>query len=164
MVDNGLQTCIYLVCFDSAVSEFVVALSCTFFQHLFRCLELFPPSLLPGGLMNHSALVGGALRLLGCPRSHVRLMYQSPRDSLRLWLEQPTVCPDSGSFHRGMLPPRPPSRVHTRTWIAKVMQQSHQLCHSASACLRPQRCLLMWSCSLSPDPFPLNTASPQPWF
>lgn len=63
--------------------------------------------------MNHMTILGGALRLLGCPRSHVRLMYQSPTDSLRLWLEQPTVRPDSGSCHRGTLPPRSPSQVLT---------------------------------------------------
>lgn len=94
------------------------ALSCTIFQLLSRCLGLSLSSF-PGGQMNHMALVGGALQLLGCPRTHVRLMYQSPRDFLRLWLGQPTVCSDSGSFHRGTLPLCSPSWV--LSWIAKVM-------------------------------------------
>lgn len=114
------------------------------------------------------ALVGGALSPLGCLRSHVRLMYQSPRDSFALWLEQPTIHPDYGGLHRrtdahSFLP----TNTHTkwmRTWIAKVMVQSHQLCHRASACLRPQLCFLMWSRSLSSNPFPLNTARSQPYF
>lgn len=147
---------------SAALPGFV--LSCTFFSaplQVFGALPVLSFAWWPD--KSHGPRRWG---LLGCPRSHVRLMYQSPRDSLRLWLEQPTVRPDSGSFHRGTLPPRSPSRVHTRTWIAKVMQQSHQLCHSAWTCLPtpPQRCLLMWSCSLSPDPFPLNRVSSKTWF
>lgn len=59
------------------------------------------------------------------------------------------------------------SLTHTNghgLWIAKVMQQSHQLCHRASVCLCPQLCFLMWSRSLSSNPFPLNAARSQPYF
>lgn len=115
------------------------------------------------------ALVGGALSPLSCLRSHVRLMYQSPRDSFALWLEQPTIHPNYGRLHHrtythSSLFAFSYTRTHTQTWIAKVMQQSHQLCHRASVCLRPQLCFLMWSCSLSSNPFPLNTARSQPYF
>lgn len=83
--------------------------------------------------MDHMVLVGGVFLVAqGAMSDWCTSHLETP---LRLWLEQPTVRPDSGSFHRGTLPPRSPSRVHTRTWIAKVMQQSHQLCHSAWACL-----------------------------
>lgn len=124
-------------------------------------------------------LVGGALSPLGCLRSHVRLMYQSPRDSFALWLEQPTIHPNYGGPHHrtythssslASLNAHTRGRVgrsadgQSRTWIAKVMQQSHQLCRRASACLRPQRCFLMRSSSLSSSPFPLNTARSQPYF
>lgn len=88
---------------------------CSFW--LCAVLYLFPgPLQVSGALPILSRLVAwwitwpssvGALRLLDCPRSHVRLMYQSPRDSLRLWLEQPTVRPDSGSFHCGTPSPTP---------------------------------------------------------
>lgn len=124
-------------------------------------------------------LVGGALSPLGCLRSHVRLMYQSPRDSFALWLEQPTIHPNYGGPHHrtythssslASLNAHTRRRAggstdgQSRTRIAKVMQQSHRLCHRASACLRPQRCFPMRSCSLSSSPFPLNTARSQPYF
>ena len=58
----------------------------TFYSLLFRCWFYHAARfcLSPRGMMNHMALVGGALSPLGCPRSHVRLMYQSPRDSFAL--------------------------------------------------------------------------------
>lgn len=116
------------------------------------------------------ALVGRALSPLSYLRSHVRLMYQSPRDSFALWLEQPTIHPSYGgaSPQDGCTHSFSFSLAHTHTWsrawVAKVMQQSHQLCHRASVCLCPQLCFLMWSHSLSSNPFPLNTARFQPYF
>lgn len=114
------------------------------------------------------ALVGGALSPLSCLRSHVRLMYQSPRDSFALWLEQPSIHPNYGGLHHGTdTHSFTYAQTHTSghvLWIAKVMQQSHPLCHRASACLCPQLCFLMWSRSLSSNPFPLNTACSQPYF
>lgn len=95
--------------FCSSVRFCAVFYPFVFFQLLHRCLQLKKAKanfgFLPGGPTNHMALFGGALFLLGCLRSHVRLMHQSPTDSFRLWLEQPTVRPDSGSFHRRTLTP-----------------------------------------------------------
>lgn len=62
-------------------------------------------------------LVGGALSPLGCLRSHVRLMYQSPRDSFALWLEQPTIHPNYG---------RPHHRTYTHSSsLASLNAQTH---------------------------------------
>ena len=61
------------------------------------------------------ALVGGALSPLSCLRSHVRLMYQSPRDSIALWLEQPTIHPNyRGLLHRTATHTLVLLRSHTR--------------------------------------------------
>lgn len=154
---------------------FMPSMSSSSFNLLFRCQFCHAARffLLPAGIMNHMAWhwLAGALSPLTCPRSHVRLMYQSPRDSFALWLEQSTIHPnDGGLHHRTDMHSFSGSRTHThtherpRTWIAKVIQQSHQLCHKASVCLCPQLCFLMWSRSLSSNPFPLNTARSQPYF
>ena len=106
------------------------------------------------------ALVGGVLSPLSCPRSHVRLMYQSPRDSLALWLEQPTVNHSYGGLHHRMnthlFSHTPADTDLNSKGDAAVTRASVRLC--------PQLCFLMLSLSLSSHPFPLNTARSQTYF
>lgn len=134
-----------------------------------RCLVPFSRSssgvwssshpLSPGGLMNHMALVGGGLASSRLPEEPCQIDVPVTQRLLKIVIRAADCTPRQWKLSLRNAPP-----PHTRTGIAKVMQQSHQLCHSASAGWRPQWCLLMWSCSLSPDPFPLNTASSQPCF